>query len=84
MILYLQALLQGTVEGLTEFLPVSSTGHMILVDEFLKMEQPFATMFEIVIQLGAILSVVVYFRKKIFAGLFRFDFSARGSFGSRS
>lgn len=76
MILYLQALIQGIVEGLTEFLPVSSTGHMILVDEFLKMEQPFSTMFEIVIQLGAILSVVVYFRKKIFAGLFRFDFSA--------
>lgn len=74
MILYLQALIQGIVEGLTEFLPVSSTGHMILVNEFLKMEEPFAHMFEIVIQLGAILSVVVYFRKKIFDGLFTFNF----------
>lgn len=71
--LYLKSLIQGIVEGLTEFLPVSSTGHMILVDEFLKMEKPFANMFEIVIQLGAILSVVIYFRKKIFDGLFSFN-----------
>lgn len=69
-ILFWKALLQGIVEGITEFLPVSSTGHMILVDSFLKMEKPFSEMFEVVIQLGAILSVVVYFRKKIFDGLF--------------
>ncbi len=70
-LLYWQSLIQGIVEGITEFLPVSSTGHMILVnDTFLRMEKPFADVLEIVIQLGAILSVVVYFRKKIFDGLF--------------
>ncbi len=69
--LYWQALLQGVVEGITEFLPVSSTGHMILVNKFLQMDKQFSDVFEIVIQLGAILSVLVYFRKKIFDGLFR-------------
>ena len=68
--LYLKALVQGIVEGLTELLPVSSTGHMILVDQtVLKMDEQFMHVFEIVIQLGAILSVLVYFRKKIFDGL---------------
>jgi undecaprenyl-diphosphatase len=54
------------VEGLTEFLPISSTGHMILVSHFLKMEQS-ATLqtFEIVVQLGAILAVVVFYIKKL-------------------
>lgn len=74
--LYLKSLIQGIVEGLTEFLPVSSTGHMILADEFLKMDKPFSDMFEIVIQLGAILSVVIFFRKKIFDGLFSFQLNA--------
>lgn len=75
--LYWQALIQGIVEGITEFLPVSSTGHMILIDQtVLKMEKPFAEMFEIVIQLGAILSVVVYFHRKVFDGIFRFDFKS--------
>lgn len=64
--LYWQSLIQGIVQGVTEFLPVSSTGHMIIVDEFLKMKEEFAEMFEIVIQLGSILSVVVYFRNRIF------------------
>lgn len=74
-ILLLQALIQGIVQGITEFLPVSSTGHMILVDRtFLRMDEQFSRMFEVVIQLGSILAVVVYFRKKIFDGLFRFDF----------
>ena len=49
------------VEGLTEFVPVSSTGHMIIVDQFLKLSdnKVFVDAFKIIIQLGAILSVVV-------------------------
>ena len=51
----------GVVEGLTEWLPISSTGHMILVDEFIKLDvsKAFMDMFLVVIQLGAILAVVV-------------------------
>ena len=65
--LFLQALIQGVVEGVTEFLPVSSTGHMIIVDSFFPMKDAeFAKLFEVVIQLGAILSVLVYFYKTIF------------------
>ena len=67
LILSLQAFVQGIVEGVTEFLPVSSTGHMIIVDSFFPMEDAaFAKLFEVVIQLGAILSVLVYFYKTIF------------------
>jgi len=67
MTLSLQALIQGIVEGVTEFLPVSSTGHMIIVDSFFPMEdEKFAKLFEVVIQLGAILSVLVYFYRTIF------------------
>lgn len=60
---YLVALLVGIVEGLTEFLPISSTAHIILTFALLGMEldNPFWKMFTVVIQLGAILSVVVYF-----------------------
>ena len=56
------------VEGITEFVPVSSTGHMIIVDNFLKLSsnKEFVSAFQIIIQLGAILSVVVYYWKKIF------------------
>lgn len=77
--LFLKALIQGIVEGITEFLPVSSTGHMILVDQTaLKMDERFMKVFEIVIQLGAILSVLVYFRKKVFDGVF---ITRSGKFG---
>jgi undecaprenyl-diphosphatase len=69
LILILKAIILGIVEGFTEFLPISSTGHMIIIGHFLKFEGDFAKLFEIFIQLGSILAVVVLFRKKIFASL---------------
>ena len=59
----LKAILFGIVEGITEWLPVSSTGHLILLDEFvkLKVSEEFFEMFQVVIQLGAILAVLVLF-----------------------
>ena len=64
----LKAVVLGIVEGITEWLPVSSTGHLILVDEFIKLQETesFKSMFDVVIQLGAILAVVVIFWKKLF------------------
>ncbi|MBS5344691.1 MAG: undecaprenyl-diphosphate phosphatase [Clostridium sp.] len=62
----LKAIFLGIVEGITEWLPISSTGHMILVDEFIKLNvsKEFLDMFMVVIQLGAILAVIVlYFQK---------------------
>lgn len=57
----------GIVEGITEWLPISSTGHMLLVDEFIQMNitQEFKDMFLVVIQLGAILAVVILFWEKM-------------------
>ena len=62
-----KVVLLSLVEGLTEFIPVSSTGHMIIVEQFLKLSEnkQFVNAFEIIIQLGAILSVVVYYWNKI-------------------
>ncbi len=62
-----KALLIGVVEGLTEFLPVSSTGHIILAEQILGFEGPPGKVFEIVIQLGAILAVCLLYRAKIWA-----------------
>ncbi|MEG0692105.1 MAG: undecaprenyl-diphosphate phosphatase [Oscillospiraceae bacterium] len=62
----IKVIILGIVEGITEWLPISSTGHMILVDEFLQldMSEAFKSMFFVVIQLGAIMAVVVlYFNK---------------------
>ena len=63
----LKAVLFGIVEGVTEWLPVSSTGHIILLDEFIKLNvsEAFMEMFEVVIQLGAILAVIVLFFHKL-------------------
>ena len=63
MIELIKAFILGIVEGITEWLPISSTGHMILVDEFLTLDvsPEFMEMFLVVIQLGAILAVVVIY-----------------------
>ncbi|MCI9595948.1 MAG: undecaprenyl-diphosphate phosphatase [Firmicutes bacterium] len=63
----LKAIILGLVEGITEWLPISSTGHMILVDEFIKMNvsPEFMEMFLVVIQLGAILAVVVIYWRRL-------------------
>ena len=63
----LKAIVLGVVEGITEWLPISSTGHMILVDEIIHLNQPdaFKDMFLVVIQLGAILAVVVLYWHKL-------------------
>ena len=64
---YLLAALYGVVEGITEWLPISSTGHMILLEEFLKMNvsQAFWDLFLVVVQLGAILAVVVLYWRRL-------------------
>ena len=64
----IKAILFGIVEGITEWLPISSTGHMIILDEFIKLNctPEFLEMFLVVIQLGAILAVIVLFWNKIF------------------
>lgn len=69
----LKAVFFGIVEGITEWLPVSSTGHLILLDEFIKLNETeeFKSMFDVVIQLGAILAVVLLYWKKIFPFSFK-------------
>lgn len=64
----IKSIFLGIVEGITEWLPVSSTGHLILVDEFIKlgMSKDFKEMFDVVIQLGAIMAVVLLYWKKLF------------------
>ena len=67
MIEILKAILFGIVEGITEWLPVSSTGHIILLDEFIRLNasEEFKSMFDVVIQLGAIIAVIVLFFHKL-------------------
>ena len=67
MVELLKAVLFGIVEGVTEWLPISSTGHLILLNEFinLNVSEEFGSMFDVVIQLGAILAVVVLFFHKL-------------------
>ncbi|BEP29475.1 undecaprenyl-diphosphate phosphatase [Helicovermis profundi] len=66
MILIIKAIILGIIEGLTEFLPVSSTGHLIIANKFLSFEGDFANLFSIVIQTGAIFAVILYFKDKVF------------------
>jgi len=72
----LKVIFLGIVEGITEWLPISSTGHMILVDEFLTLNasEAYKEMFFVVIQLGAILAVLLIFWNKMWP----FDFSKKG------
>ena len=67
MLFIIKAIIMGIVEGITEFLPVSSTGHLIIVGHFIGFKDPkaFVDMFEVVIQLGAILAIVVLYYDKI-------------------
>jgi undecaprenyl-diphosphatase len=69
----LKVIFLGIVEGITEWLPISSTGHMLLVDEFIQLNRSdsFKEMFFVVIQLGAILAVVVMFWNKMFPFQFK-------------
>ena len=67
---WLQALIIAIVEGITEFLPISSTGHMIITEKLLGLQSDeFVNLFIVNIQLGAILSVVVLYRKRFFKSL---------------
>lgn len=73
-LLILKAIIIGIVEGITEFLPISSTGHLIIIEHFINFQAPtyskeYVDMFTIVIQLGAILSVVVLYWDKIYSSL---------------
>lgn len=61
----LKAAILGVLEGITEFLPISSTGHLILANQFIKFEGSFSNIFSIVIQMGAVLSVLLYFYKTL-------------------
>jgi len=63
--LIIKTIIMGIVEGLTEFLPVSSTGHLIITGALLQFPKDIANSFEIVIQLGAILALVVYFARDL-------------------
>ena len=64
--LALKTLIFGIIQGLTEFLPISSTAHMMLVEKFIDLPTAFEESFMVLVQLGSILSVLVYFRKKLF------------------
>ncbi|HSR89113.1 MAG TPA: undecaprenyl-diphosphate phosphatase [Candidatus Udaeobacter sp.] len=62
---FIKAIVLGAVEGITEFLPISSTGHLIIVNQWLAFDKHFTELFDVVIQLGSILAVVVYFWHRI-------------------
>src|SRR3990172_7256875 len=61
----LKAVILGIIEGITEFLPISSTGHLILANQFISFSEMFTQKFDVIIQLGAILAVVVIYRNRL-------------------
>ena len=75
-LLLLKAVILGVVEGLTEFLPISSTGHLILVGDLLNFNDERGKAFEVIIQFGAILAVCWEFRKKLLKVILSFSSSA--------
>jgi undecaprenyl-diphosphatase len=79
----IKVIILGIVEGITEFLPVSSTGHLIMFNNFLNFNGKFSDLFDIVIQLGAILAVVVLFWDKLVESLKTVADPTFKSFGSR-
>ena len=68
-ILVLKAVIIAIVEGITEFIPISSTGHMIIVGNVINFRGTFATSFEVVIQLGAIFAIIVLYWGKIWSSV---------------
>ena len=68
LLIHLKAIILGIVEGLTEFIPISSTGHMILIGDIIQFTGEKASTFEVFIQLGAILAIVIIYKKR-FIGL---------------
>lgn len=83
---YLLSVLLGIVEGLTEFLPVSSTAHLRILKPWagVSLEDPYWKMYDVVIQLGAILAVVVYFRRRLIAFVATFPRGESGNHGMLS
>jgi len=71
-ILVLKAVIIAIVEGITEFIPISSTGHMIIVGNIINFKGAFANSFEVVIQLGAILAIIVLYWNKIWTSVVEF------------
>ena len=71
-ILVLKAIIIAIVEGITEFIPISSTGHMIIVGNVINFKGEFANIFEVVIQLGAILAIIVLYWNKIWSSVMEF------------
>lgn len=70
---FISALVLGLVEGITEFLPISSTGHLILVNRWFSFGEPFTALFDIVIQSGAILAVILLFWKDIWPSSWKYE-----------
>ena len=69
----INAIILGIIEGLTEFLPISSTGHLILANKYISFTGDFANVFDVVIQIGAILAVIVYFKDKLIPSFSKTD-----------